>query len=210
MTLRGILLLICLLVGGAGWLELDRVHHPPPGICAPEEPLQTPPKAPASWFLADGKAGATALASYRIHGRVLHVCHYHYDACAKYAPADLAIGWGRMSDWAVYHRLNISQHGRYYLFGWGPEGPPIPRREIELHSSNNHVIPADDTVRRALLSVRANDVVLIEGSLVEVNSPDGICWRSSLTREDTGGGACEIIRATRLTIAPSDRVWTWP
>jgi hypothetical protein len=28
---------------------------------------------------------------------------------------------------------------------------------------------------------------------VQVNTPDGWRWRSSLTREDTGGGACEVV-----------------
>jgi hypothetical protein len=35
--------------------------------------------------------------------------------------------------------------------------------------------------------------VRIDGWLIEANAPDGWRWRSSTTREDAGGGACEVI-----------------
>ncbi len=209
MSLRGWLLLLAFVLAGASWLELDRVHHPLAGVAAPEEPQQGMVETgPNQWPVGEA-ASAVALASYRIHARVLSVKNYGYDAGAKIAPVDLALGWGRMSDWAVYDRLSITQHGRFYLFSWEPGGSPLPKREIETHSSNNHIIPADDTVGRALRAVRANDLVWIEGALVEVNGRNGFTWRSSLTREDTGGGACELIRATNIVIEPSDRQWVF-
>jgi hypothetical protein len=35
--------------------------------------------------------------------------------------------------------------------------------------------------------------VIVRGYLVEARGADGWRWRSSLTREDTGAGACELI-----------------
>ena len=40
--------------------------------------------------------------------------------------------------------------------------------------------------------------VLLRDYLVEIRSADGRHWRSSTTREDTGGGACEVVWVTQL------------
>ena len=41
--------------------------------------------------------------------------------------------------------------------------------------------------------MRKGDRVRIDGWLVQANAPDGWRWRSSLTRDDSGGGACEVV-----------------
>jgi hypothetical protein len=41
--------------------------------------------------------------------------------------------------------------------------------------------------------VRPGQRVRIDGWLVQVDANDGWHWRSSLSREDTGGGACEVV-----------------
>jgi hypothetical protein len=43
-------------------------------------------------------------------------------------------------------------------------------------------------------------VVALTGYLVEVRGPDGFRWRSSLTREDTGNGACELVWVEKLDV----------
>jgi hypothetical protein len=52
---------------------------------------------------------------------------------------------------------------------------PIPRREIETHSANMHMIPADAAVAYQLKRVRAGDVVSLDGMLVEADKANG--WR---------------------------------
>ncbi len=81
------------------------------------------------------------------------------------------------------------------------ESFPIPRREIETHSANMHPIPANDGVRRVLDGVRQGEIVEITGSLVNVAAND-IDWRwaSSLTRDDTGAGACELVLVEQLAV----------
>ena len=56
-----------------------------------------------------------------------------------------------------------------------------------------HLIPADDTVARDLARVREGQIVDLRGRLVEARRVDGWRWRSSLTREDSGAGACELV-----------------
>jgi hypothetical protein len=49
-----------------------------------------------------------------------------------------------------------------------------------------------------LLAVDEGDVIQIRGYLVSIAGPDGERWKSSLSRNDTGGGSCELLYATEL------------
>ena len=53
-------------------------------------------------------------------------------------------------------------------------------------------LPLPDAAQE-LRSVRPGEVVHLEGFLVDVKRDDGWHWNTSLTREDTGAGACEIV-----------------
>ncbi len=201
MTLRSCLWLVVLLLGG--WLLWNGTARrlPPAGVAVPEEPVQGAAKSTEEWPLGISSGYyATSLASYRIRARVLGVKRYYWDRAAAIAPRDLVLGWGVMSDPAFYGRLDISQRGRFYVCEWGRGGPRIERNEVGFHSSNNHLIPADAAVADALSGVRLDDIVCIDGDLVQVRGPSGFRWRSSLTRTDTGDGACEVIRVTALTV----------
>jgi hypothetical protein len=77
---------------------------------------------------------------------------------------------------------------------------PVSRRMIETHSANMHMIPADAEIERQLKSIRAGNMVHLKGFLVEVTTKDGWRWKSSLTRDDTGGGACELILVESLYV----------
>jgi hypothetical protein len=59
-----------------------------------------------------------------------------------------------------------------------------------------HLIPANDQVREALDRVNSGSTVSLRGFLVEARGEDGWRWRSSMSREDTGDGACELILVT--------------
>jgi hypothetical protein len=97
-----------------------------------------------------------------------------------------------MSDSSVLAQVEVSQSGRFYFWHYD-QSPPVPRRVIETHSANWHIVPANDTVWRTLRSVRVGDVINLEGLLVDLRSPDFGTARTSLTRDDTGAGACEIV-----------------
>lgn len=139
------------------------------------------------------------LAEFAITARVLSRENYRFDRAAALSPVDLALGWGPMSDDEVLRRLTISQGGRWYFYRWSGE-PPIPVHEIVRHSANMHLIPADDGVAAALSRVRPGHVVELRGRLVEARGADGFRWRSSLTREDSGDGACEIVYVERIAL----------
>ena len=134
----------------------------------------------------------TGLAEISIGARVILAEHYSSDRESQLSPVDLVLAWGPMADPRVLDAIRFSQSGRFYR--WHYQGqPPIPHRQIELNSANMHMIPSSDAMARKLKAVKAGDLVQIRGYLVQAVAQDGWAWRSSLTRKDTGGGACELI-----------------
>ena len=170
-----------------------------PGELAPDAPLQTDLPQPQP-LLHMQDATLEPLAKFALTARVLSREDYKFDDGAALSPTDLALGWGRMSDSAVLSHIDIHQGVRFYT--WSVREFPIPRREIETSSANMHMIPANDEVTRALKRVRVGDLVTLDGLLVEADRPGGWRWRSSLTRDDTGPGACELVYVEDLTIDP--------
>ena len=171
------------------------VRQRPPGVLAADNPVQEAPDARP--FAFKGFA-VTPLARFHVTARVLHTCDYHMGRESRLSPRDLALGWGPMSDSAVLADLHIDQMERFYT--WSAHDLPIEQDDIVSHSSNMHIIPADDTVRAALMRVETGDVVTIDGELVQVNADDGWAWASSMSRDDTGDGACELLFARSLDV----------
>ena len=187
---RWILILLFLLAcwGALHWWRQRPVVQPP-GILAPDAPQQV--NLDHGEQLHRGDITLTTRAYFELTARVLSRTDYRYDAAAVLSPEDLALGWGRMSDSAVLAKITISQSNRFYY--WHVDQFPIPRREIETSSANMHMIPSDDTVRRSLERVRPGQLVYLKGFLVDASRPNGWYWHTSMTREDTGDGACELV-----------------
>jgi hypothetical protein len=77
---------------------------------------------------------------------------------------------------------------------------PVARQVIETQSANMHMIPADAEIESRLKFIRPGNMVHLKGILVEVVSKEGWRWKRSLTRNDTGGGACELILVESLYV----------
>ena len=67
------------------------------------------------------------------------------------------------------------------------------RRDIEVHSANMHLIPATQEIARSMGRARKGHIVAMKGYLVHATGANGWHWKSSLTRDDTGAGACELV-----------------
>ncbi len=164
---------------------------PPTEIAFGDGPLQSDAPSAMTPFQHQD-AIIKPLAGFSVDARVLSTKTYRSDREAKYAPIDLALGWGRMREDAVLAALNISQSGRWYEYRWRDQ-PPIALDEIIRSSANMHMIPSNADVANALDNIDADDRIRIDGWLVQVEAQDGWRWRSSLSRDDSGGGACEVI-----------------
>jgi hypothetical protein len=135
-------------------------------------------------------------ADYQIEARVLHSQEYD-DWQAIFSPVDVALGWGKISDPAVDRWINWKQGDRWYHYNWSLDAP-VTGNYISEHSANVHVIPASDNLAAVIRSLEPNDVVRMEGILVDVeagavNEPVLQTFQTSLTRSDSGDASCEIL-----------------
>ncbi|HEY0973325.1 MAG TPA: hypothetical protein VGE57_02385 [Solimonas sp.] len=170
-----------------------------PGVLASEMPQQTElRRAEREPFEHRGYL-LEPQARYELTARLLSRLEYRLGREAQLSPVDFALGWGPMSDSSVLAQLEISQSGRFFWVRW-QEAPPVSQRVLFEHAANTHLIPADDTVRRALDRMRAGHVVHLEGLLVNVRAADGWRWKTSLVRDDMGAGACELFWVTQAWI----------
>ncbi len=191
-------LLIFILVVGYG--AYQHFHSRPvwhgPGVTAPNEPRQV--NLANSTSIAINGYQLQPLADFDIEARVLSVQHYRFDREAELSPVDLVLGWGPMSDESVLKTIDISQGNRFYF--WRVQNFIIPREDIATHSANMHMIPADSRIADALHSIRPGQIVSLHGMLVEATASNGQRWRSSLTRSDTGNGACELVYVQTISV----------
>ncbi|MET0226955.1 MAG: hypothetical protein ABW187_10975 [Dokdonella sp.] len=189
--MRRLGLILCLLaLAGAIDAFVHRRIVQPPGVLAVDAPLQSAPASQAA--IRIGPFELLPLADFSLEARVLSRADYQLGTESELSSTDLALGWGRMSDSAVISQLDISQSGRFYSYRWRGE-PPIPAADIVVSSANMHLIPADAAVAEAIARVRVGEVIALRGELVEARRPDGWRWRSSLRRDDSGAGACELV-----------------
>ncbi len=165
------------------------------GVIANQQPTQH--STSQNSFTLNGY-NITPLEAFEIEARVLATEQYSLGREADLSPVDLALGWGKMSDETILKDIKISQSNRFYY--WRVDEFPIPRREIETQSANMHMIPADAQIEKVLKSIRPGQIVKLSGDLVQVNASDGWRWKSSLSREDTGAGACEIIYVKTISV----------
>lgn len=186
-------------------IEKLRVHRADQRLRSPvattQQPLADSPVQTATReapFVRQGYE-IKPLANFAVRARVLSREDYVLGREADLSRTDLALGWQRMADPAVYGPLNISQGGRWYRYSWRDQ-PPIPLQEIIESSANMHMIAADATVERALSKVRKGQFVRITGKLVEVSHASGWRWTSSLTRSDSGARACELVWVESLQV----------
>jgi hypothetical protein len=159
----------------------------PPGVLAANQPQQRLVQRPAFQF---GAYELTPLAEFDIEARVLSVEKYRTDAGARLSPIDFALGWGPMSDSAVLDHFRVNQGARFFTIY--PDEQAIDMKVALLSAANMHLIPASGTLESELKRVRPGNVVHLRGQLVSVLGPNNFTWRSSLTRNDTGNGACEL------------------
>jgi len=192
-----LLIFLAVIFGWRDWSRREILHSP--GILVPETPVQSaPPEARPFEFQGyrlNPRAGFT------LRARVLSREDYRWGDAAELSPMDLALGWGSMSDQAILDRIEVSQGARWYHTRYDHPAP-LPDREIIRQSSNMHIIPANASVHKNLKNIRRGDIVQAQGYLVDAEHESGFRWRTSLTREDSGDGSCELFYVERIDIEP--------
>jgi hypothetical protein len=190
-----LVLLVYIGWGAWNWYS-DRPYHPPDGALAGDDPRQT--DVPDGEKLRLGRWTLTVRAHYQVTARILARERYHFDSLSDLIPEDLALGWGPMSDNRILRTIDISQSNRFYY--WRTSVPaPLPRDAIITHSANTHVIPRNSLIARQLSRLRPGQVVTLTGELVDGARDDGLWIRTSMVRNDTGAGSCEVLLVDDVT-----------
>lgn len=169
-----------------------------------EEPLQTGISAKEKNILFfvkkyhDYDIIITPQARYKVHATVLSKHRYFWCIDGYLAPYDLALGWGKYAKKENYSKVMFLQFGRWYYYFY----PSAEFSDVGLYSANTHVVPCNEKVLEGIKKLRKHNEVYMEGYLVDIEAatPKGktFTWNSSLSRDDSGDGACEIFYVTKL------------
>lgn len=180
----------------------EKVITYPAGITAKDQPKQTNLSNNKIWQKDD--ITIKALAEYQLKARVLSRNDFSIGRESNLSPLDLVLGWGQMSDQEIIDKIDVTQSNRWYH--WETESHPIPYSQITQNSANVHIIPGNEIVENKLDNVYKGSLVFIKGFLVEVTAQDGWHWKSSLSRNDTGGGSCELFWIDELEILDNNEL----
>jgi hypothetical protein len=189
-------------LGAAGYFLWLRIQSPPavPGAFLHSEPNQ-------SFTLPipfrHRSFDVYPMANFQVDARVFGKKLYREDPEAQISPVDLALGWGPLAAETVAGQISVSQEGRFYH--WHCDELPLPSGQISRHSANMHIIPATEEVRKFVEAAEPGQKISLAGKLVTVRGSDNWEWSSSLTRDDTGEGACEVFYVSRAVPVPADR-----
>ena len=191
-------LLLPALIALAGGCRDWRLHVDP--TRAAGEPEQVPvADAPAIEFEArHHRVRLVPRASYRITGYAAETSRKLLDQWDFVMPLDVALVWGPVADPVVLQHMKFHLSERYVSYWYDGATPAGVVAKLASHVANHHLIPADEEVAKALDRIRVGDLVALRGRLVDVEVRDAgdrqvFRSRTSLTRDDVGSGACEIL-----------------
>ncbi len=114
--------------------------------------------------------------------------------------ADLCLVWGANAASSVLRKLSF-RHGDWTCYVSSSDRESWSKFHMN-QLSNNHLLPATDEIARAIATTHITDQVEIEGELVDYKN-GGFTRHTSITRDDTGNGACEIIYVTSYRVIES-------
>jgi len=201
-----LVLITCGALGFAAWRKINAPHVSRTTTLEPNTagiPVQREIKAiPPITLDHSPEFIIEPVAEYTISGKVLSSELYSSDRVAQISPVDIALVWGPPSLHPLLKKLDISQWGRFYTYYFPfPDGFPFDVNAFAVNSANSHIIPANDNVKKAAAQTSKGDIIKVDGYLVNVTTQSrDFIWKTSLTRDDRNGGACEIIYAKSIQI----------
>lgn len=196
-TLLVLLLIQC---GSAGGIPSGEWPDP---LDTRSSPLQkSVSRKPIPVYFQSGTAQLKPVAEYRLTGIIKGIKTYKRDWNSRLSPVDLVIVWGNLTRAAWDRFMTYRQHNRWYYYRYR-SGFPGTESYIVTHSSNNHIIPASSNLRKALRRLQKNQAISLEGYLVKIDAMfrnRRYWWNTSLTRQDTGDGSCEVFYVEQMVI----------
>ncbi len=124
---------------------------------------------------------------------------------------DLCVIWGGNIRPEVYPRMKFHNGSWTCYVSVRPGTGEQDWAKFRMDSlSNNHLLSDDPDTNRIIRSVRKGDQVYLRGYLSQYFHSEGAFSRgTSITRDDTGGGACETIYITDFEILKRANNFWW-
>jgi hypothetical protein len=144
----------------------------------------------------------TPVAEYKLAGMVVGKKTYSDDWEGEVSPIDLAMVWGKLAEPEHDSHITYRQSNRWYFYQF-KAGSPFNNSFVISRSANNHIIPANENIHKALKMIGEKDMVVLEGVLVNMKGTykgQTVTWNTSLSRTDTGNGSCELFYVTKVRI----------
>ena len=176
------------------------------GIAGIREPVQKPASGLVQKEIDGYQLYIEYKYSYEISALVVSTKDYgEFDIGDKLAPRDVALAWGRVAQVNGDIDFHWSQSGRWCYWKLDSEAELIQaggRNVIGRCTSNNHLIAADDYIRKAIGTIKRGDYIRMKGYLVDVKGLNSegrtFSWTSSFSRDDTGAHSCEVMYVTSI------------
>ena len=118
---------------------------------------------------------------------------WHYDVWKDFINVrDLCVIWQPNVSSGVYKKVQFSSDSWTCWFSWTDNATTD---EFKFNAvSNNHLLTDNSNIKAKLLNAELGDVVHFKGVLTTYKNLDNGGFRgTSITREDTGNGACETV-----------------
>lgn len=112
---------------------------------------------------------------------------------------DVCVAWGSNLSSGAYQKTKFS-HGEFTCF-WQVQEQDVVFNNNEI--SNNHLLPANEEINGKIKESRVGDQIYIRGYLANYNitaTDLNVSRNTSISRNDTGNGACEVIYVTDFQI----------
>ena len=143
--------------------------------------------------------------SYRLHdsesGLMLHALNNDHINVADYC-----VVWGQTANPKLLADFKF-RNGRFTCY-WQTDSRYAWEQFNQDQISNNHLLAIDESVRDRIDEIEIGDQIHIKGWLSHYKDPGGYERGTSITRTDTGNGACETILVNEINILTHmENIW---
>ncbi len=143
--------------------------------------------------------------SYRLHdsesGPMLHALNKDHINVA-----DFCVVWGASANLEIL--ADFEFRNAQFTCYWQTKTQNAWDQFNQDKISNNHLISINEDIRATIDEIKIGDQIYIKGWLSHYTNPVGYERRTSITRTDTGNGACETILVSEINIlSQMQSVW---
>ncbi len=206
-----IFLLISIIVFGISFFQKEKLPDKSEILeSLYQNPIQTETfKKPFNIEREEKTYKITPLYDYELYGLIVSYHHssdffdyYHKEWDDYLNEKDICVIWGDNIKTNVYSSMKF-KNGSFTCYSKFKTGT---KREVwsqfrNDNISNNHLLSnIDEEINKIVMKAKKGDQIYLKGYLAKYASEDGFERGSSISRKDTGNGACETIYLTDFKI----------